>query len=204
MTPDEFRVQLANATDDDLLNTTLRDDTVPYVFDPDPPSWTSFKNVLSEQLGLGDAPIRVIGSGRLGFSLAPDKHLKVFTDTSDIDVAVINETAFDGLWLQMLHAAYPRPPVQMVGSLAEVRNTAYAGFFTPLSIRLDARILGDKVLPVLQTRTRWFNTLKDAARLAPRRHEDISCRLYRTWAHAEFYHRHSLALLKAQLQENAQ
>jgi hypothetical protein len=200
MTPDDFRAMLGNATDALLLDTTLHSDVAPYVFDLDPPKWDAFRMDLADRLDIDVADIRVVGSGRLGFSLAPQKDLRAFSDTSDIDVVVVNAERFDDLWCKILRAAYPRPPVHMGPQLSSIRNGVYTGYLTPVDLSLDVSIYGQKARPALETRTKWFDTLKDAAKFPPRRHEDIHGRLYRTWEHAEMYHLHGLAALKSSLE----
>src|SRR4051794_5372730 len=120
MTTDEFRSLLEIATDAVLLDTTLHSDAAPFVFDVDPPKWDAFRLDLAERLDIEVADIRVVGSGRFGFSLAPQKEFRAFTDTSDIDVVVVNAERFDELWCRILRAAYPRPPVHMGPSLAAI------------------------------------------------------------------------------------
>ena len=68
-----------------------------------------------------------------------------------------------------------------------------------MEIKLDVTIFGPKAKPVLDFNLQWFNALKQASRHFPRRHEDITGRLYRTWRHAELYHLHSLAALRKEL-----
>ncbi|MGH6753555.1 MAG: hypothetical protein ACRERC_08960, partial [Candidatus Binatia bacterium] len=65
----------------------------------------------------------------------------------------------------------------------------------PQGIHLDMTIYGEKARPVLEFRTRWFNALKRASRHPPRRHQDVTGRLYRSWRHAELYHLDSLVAL---------
>ncbi|MFY9555998.1 MAG: hypothetical protein WAV47_14910 [Blastocatellia bacterium] len=156
-------------------------------------------------LSVSREDIRVVGSGRFGFSMKPGHNLRRFRDTSDIDVVIVNPDLFDQLWLAVLAAAYPRPPItnrnRLGGWLATRRNELYTGWLTPLEIKLDIRIFGSKARPVLEFNTRWFNALKRASRYAPRRHEDLNGRLYRTWQHAELYHLHSLGELRRTLAE---
>lgn len=198
MTSDEFRGLLAEHDDQHLLGICLRDDAVPFVFEPKPAEWDTFRTVLVDNLGCAAADISVVGSARLGLSLKPDMNLRAFTDKSDIDVVVVNAALFDALWLALLAAAYPRPPVtERLGPwLKERRNELYTGYVTPLALRLDPKIYGAKAQPVLETRTLWFNALKEASRYPPRRHEDINGRLYRSWDHAELYHVSSLGALR--------
>lgn len=200
MTPEHFRALIADSTDAVMLDRTLYSDTPPFVFDPVPETWTDFRVAVSAELGINRTDIRIVGSARFGFSLKPGNNLRAFQDTSDIDVVVVNSDAFDELWLALLRAAYPRPPVQLGTRLRQSRNDLYTGWLTPEEIRLDLRIFGEKARPALQTRTKWFNCLKDASKFPQRRHEDIHARLYRTWSHAELYHLHSISVLRNSLQ----
>ncbi len=203
MTSDEFRELLAHRGDAQLLELCLHDDQAPYVFEGKPGAWDTFREDLAARLGVARAEIRIVGSGRLGFSMKPGHNLRGFLDTSDIDVVFVNAEMFDHLWLSILDAAYPRPPTtQRIGGWLETRrNELYTGWLTPLEIRLDGKIFGAKAKPVLDFNTRWFNALKQASRHPPRRHEDIRGRLYRTWRHAELYHLDSLAALRRSLDE---
>jgi hypothetical protein len=204
MTSAEFRGLLSHQTDVQLLDPCLRDDEIPYVFDPDLEAWDAFRDELVSRLGVSREDIRVVGSGRFGFSMKPGHNLRAFADTSDIDVIVVNARLFDQLWLALLSAAYPRPApsIQKIGGwLKKRRNELYTGWLTPLEIRLDGKIFGAKAKPVLEFNADWFNALKEASKYPPRRHEDITGRLYRTWDHADLYHLHSLAELRKTLAE---
>jgi hypothetical protein len=202
MTPADFRALIAANDDAAILDATLFSDAAPYAFDPEPVRWDAFRGALSASLNIGAADIRLVGSGRLGFSMKPGNNLRAFQDTSDLDVVVINAAAFDELWHLLLQAAYPRPPNSYAAGtpMGATRNELYTGWISPIRIRFDARIRGPRVLPALQMRTRWFDTLQAASQYPPRRHESIQCRLYRTWDHAELYHLHSVSMLRQSLQ----
>jgi hypothetical protein len=203
MTSAEFRELLHRQTDAELLGPCLHDDRAPYVFQPRENTWDAFRDELVSGLGVLRADIRVVGSGRFGFSLKPGRNLKSFTDTSDIDVVVTNASLFDQLWAALLEAAYPRPPIteHLGGWLRKRRNELYTGWLTPLEIKLDRKIVGVRARPVIDFNFRWFRALKEASRHPVRRHEDITSRLYRTWHHAELYHLSSLAALRSTLAE---
>ncbi|MFZ0297851.1 MAG: hypothetical protein WAM13_05825 [Candidatus Sulfotelmatobacter sp.] len=185
----------------EMLDACLRDDRAPYVFEPRPAAWDTFRDELAGGLHVSRADIRVVGSGRLGFSPKPWNNLREFRDTSDIDVVIVHPDLFDQLWLALLNAAYPRGATiqKSVDWLQKRRNELYTGWLTPLKIRLDAKIFGSKARPVLDFNARWFNALKKASRHPPVRHEEITGRLYRSWPHAELYHLHSLAELRRTL-----
>jgi hypothetical protein len=203
MTSDEFRQLLKQQSDSQLLEPCLHDDRPPFVFEPKPEAWDTFRDELVARLGVTRSEIRIVGSGRFGFSMKPGLNLRGFRDTSDIDVIIVDPEMFDHLWLSILNAAYPRPPIstKLGGWLETRRNELYTGWLTPLKIRLDVKIFGAKAKPVLDFNARWFDTLKKASQHPPRRHEDITGRLYRTWRHAELYHLNSLAVLRRTLAE---
>jgi hypothetical protein len=203
MDAEELRELVQGRTDAELLDPCLRDQGTPYVFEPQPAAWDLFRDELAAGLGVARADIRVVGSGRFGFSMKPGHALRAFRDTSDIDVAVVNSDAFDRLWLALLAAAYPRPPyTELLGGWLRKRTAElYTGWLSPLKIRLDARIVGAKARPVLDFNSQWFTTLRRASRYPPRRYEDITGRLYRSWEHAEMYHMHSLAALRKSLNQ---
>jgi hypothetical protein len=203
MTAEEFRELVGAANDHDLLDPCLHSENIPFVFQAAPQSWDAFRDAVGLSLKVARGDIRIVGSGRFGFSMKPGRNLRPFSDKSDIDVVVVNESLFDSLWLALLRAAYPRPPLiqKFGGWLAEGRNELYTGWLTPVNIRMDRKIFGQKAQPILEIRTRWFNALKEASRFPSSRHEDIQGRLYRTWQHAELYHLHSLAELRRSLNE---
>jgi len=201
MTSEELRQLILEQTDTQLLEPCLHDDAAPYVFHRKPAAWDTFRDVLVQRLNISRDDIRVVGSGRFGFSFKPGRNLRPYQDDSDIDVIVVNDELFDQLWLMLLEAAYPRSPItELIGGwVGRRRNEVYTGWLSPLEIKLDARIFGSKATPVLDFNAKWFNTFKEASRHPPRRHEDISARLYRTWRHAELYHLGNFATLRKSL-----
>ena len=203
MTADEFRRVVSESTDAELLGPCFREDALPFAFEPNPVAWGEFRAEVGHQIGVAPADMRIVGSGRLGFSLKPGKNLKAFADTSDIDLVVVSPDVFDKLWYGLLRAAYPRPPVtnQVGGWLKDRQKELYTGWLSPLDVRLDQRIFGERAQVILEFNSLWFNTLKKAARHVPIRHEDIVGRLYRTWHHADMYHLHSTASLRKALEE---
>ena len=58
----------------------------------------SLLNSVAKQFGVHPHDIIVVGSAKLGFSIAPTKRYKLFGDNSDIDVAIISQPLFDLVW----------------------------------------------------------------------------------------------------------
>lgn len=204
MSVDELRNVILSGSETALVQLTLTDASLPFVFADKTSAWEKFRNELVAGLKIDEGDVRVVGSGRLGFSLAPGRNLQAFRDESDIDVVVVNARLFDDLWIGLLRAGYPRPPVDMSpsGWRGKTQRSVFTGWMEPQILQIDRRIAGSVIDQVLSVRTSWFSSLKKAARHVVRRHEDVSGRLYRTWSHAELYHSHSVAALRASL-ENA-
>jgi hypothetical protein len=53
------------------------------------------KATIAEHFSIHPNEIIVVGSTKLGFSIAPTKRYRVFSETSDIDVAIISPQLFD-------------------------------------------------------------------------------------------------------------
>ncbi len=199
MTPSEFREMIERRSDAEMLAPCLTDDAVPFAFDADSNAWSAFRRSLAAELEAAPADIRLVGSGRLGFSLKPRARLRAFRETSDLDLLVVSASAFDAIWQALLEAVYPRGVSNLGPWIAARRNEVYTGWVSPTDITLDRQIFGPRVDPLLARSTQWFNALKKASAHVVRRHESIKARLYRTWRHAELYHLYSLSELRESL-----
>ena len=198
-------MMLAVTPDADLLDLCLRSDEVPFIC-KDAAGWAAFRQELSGAVdGLGVGDVRIVGSGRHGFSMNPKNKLRAFTEESDIDVVVVNDALFDAFWVSLLTAAYPRMNANVgVGGWKEYgRTELFAGWLTPTAVRMDWKIVGKRAAPLRKFKAAWFDALKLAARHSSQPHNDIQGRLYRTWRHAELYHLYSLAELRRSLETSA-
>lgn len=199
----EFREMLAaTPADADLLDVCLRSENVPFIC-RDATGWAAFRGELTTGVeGLVAGDVRIVGSGRHGFSMRPNRRLRAFNAESDIDVVVVNEQLFDFLWIALLQAAYPRLSANrgIGGWDVPSRSELYAGWLTPKAVRMDWKIIGARAAPLVEFKQKWFDALKRAANHASRRHNDVQGRLYRTWRHAELYHLFSIAELRRSLE----
>lgn len=202
MSPDDFRALLDASTDAEVASVCLNTEEIPYVFDSNRNAWNSFKQSIAS-LGAIESEICVIGSARFGFSLKPSNNFRKFQDTSDIDVLVVDEHLFDSLWISLLQAAYPRPPVQVTAAIKEHQKTLYTGWLIPSNLRFDMALSGHRIRAALDFKAAWFDAFKRAAANAVLRHEDVTGRLYRTRKHAELYLTNSISELRRSLSTTA-
>jgi len=58
----------------------------------------NLKKIVSNHFSLHPNEIAIVGSAKLGFSIAPDKRYQKFSDLSDIDIAICSSELFDEIW----------------------------------------------------------------------------------------------------------
>lgn len=56
------------------------------------------KECIAEQFKVHPNHVLVVGSGKLGFSIAPRKQYRPFSESSDIDVVIVSEYFFQTIW----------------------------------------------------------------------------------------------------------
>jgi hypothetical protein len=64
----------------------------------DDDSYFELREVVSSQFKVHPSCIYVVGSSKLGFSIAPEKRYRAFGDQSDIDLAIVSDRLFDQFW----------------------------------------------------------------------------------------------------------
>lgn len=157
---------------------------------------------LAEHLGIDESSIRVVGSGRIGFSLNPANFPRRFSDVSDIDVVVVDEGLFDRVWHTMLEWNYPRR-FRLYGAdrhwQRSRQDDLYWGWFRPDKIRYTGLAFPEILKPLRDLSTQWFNAFRSLSAYPDLAAREISGRLYRTEQHAISYHVDGLRKLKAQL-----
>lgn len=53
---------------------------------------------IAKQFSVHPNEVLVVGSAKLGFSIAPKKKYRHFGDSSDIDVVIVSDTLFSSVW----------------------------------------------------------------------------------------------------------
>ncbi|SDP22971.1 hypothetical protein SAMN05428975_0789 [Mucilaginibacter sp. OK268] len=60
--------------------------------------YEELKKQVSKHFNIDKSQVLIVGSARLGFSLAPKKLFRKFSNSSDIDVAIVSSVLFDSIW----------------------------------------------------------------------------------------------------------
>lgn len=71
-----------------------------YVLSQD--QYFDLRSAIADYFGLHPNEVLVVGSAKLGFSVAPDKRYCLFHDESDIDVVLVSSQLFDETWEYVL------------------------------------------------------------------------------------------------------
>jgi hypothetical protein len=158
---------------------------IPFAFRDAPADFDLLRNELAAGLKLDESNITVIGSGRTGFSLDPDKFGAPYGPHSDLDVAVVSNVLFDRCWLKL--CALTRPSLTYDARTREIikehrQSNVFYGF-------MKMSHLVGVLAPESYDWNRAFKGLSRQPRLAGL---DIKGRLYRTWDHVRLHQLYSL------------
>ena len=74
----------------------------PFVYEHDLEQYYALKERIAHQFNIHPHSVIMVGSAKLGFSIAPKKLWKPFDDESDIDIVIVSETAFIRYWSILL------------------------------------------------------------------------------------------------------
>lgn len=58
----------------------------------------NLRSEVAERFSLHPTEVLIVGSAKLGFSIAPKKRYRPFNDSSDVDVAIVSDRLFDDIW----------------------------------------------------------------------------------------------------------
>ena len=154
-----------------------------YVLESD--EYFQLKHEISKQFGLHPSQVIVVGSGKLGFSIAPQKRYNPFGDQSDLDVAIVSGSLFDTLWLEVFEfwddnrGAFWRKET-------EFKDYLFRGWLRP-----------DYLPPSVRSASQWFEFFRKLTASGRFGSYKISAGVYRSWWYLERYHQTAVAQCKA-------
>ena len=143
---------------------------IPYIFEDDWELYRKWRFELGNQLGVDQCSIALTGSACVGRSLSPRKLLREFSDTSDIDVAVVSDYHFTLGWRSLRKKKpYEITDVRERNSLIEhQKNYVYWGC-----------IATDKILRIMPFAKRWILAKNQIQGESPTEGRNVNFRIYR-------------------------
>lgn len=122
--------------------------------------------------------IALVGSAKYGFSMAPEKDFRPFSNTeSDLDMVVVSKALFNSTW-KHLRIAYYRGTV---GVLNIYQADVFKRFFTVGTDEFrDTKYLRDLMILLMQARKASTGSLGMP--------QEIKIRVYSSWTDVKSYH----------------
>ena len=138
-------------------------------------AYYDLKAAVAEEFEIHPSEVIVVGSTKLGFSIAPAKRYRQFGDRSDIDVAIVSPKLFDRVWQEVFG---------YLDSASSWQNRdAFARYFVRGWVRPDKL----PSAPSFRFTDAWFGFFRELSN--SRRFGDIriAAGLYRDWLFLEKY-----------------
>lgn len=191
-TQEEFTEILRRRSLDDIVEDHLFTG-LPFSFSDRPEIHQQMVRAISRGLKVPRQDICVVGSARLGFSLAPHKFGAPFNQYSDLDIIVVSSLLFDPSWIDILTNQRIRWSSLKQSTRDHLQDHRehdyiYNGWIYPTQLA--------ESLEIGQIWLTTFNGLSRIPELSSRR---INGRLYRTWQHARVYHQRGLRQIRNNL-----
>lgn len=183
----------------DLLSKPLRDvtnkylfDNYPFCFQDKPELLTQFRYVICDHFKIHTKNFCIVGSGKIGFSLSPNKYGSEFSEASDIDIVLISDELFQSLWLQLLAfqktSSYKLSPI-FKKKFNDLKNIFFYGI-----IRFD-KLSND--FSFAKDWWEFFNNLSKDSQYGSRR---IRAAIFKDWRYVSIYYEHSINKIKNKLE----
>lgn len=147
------------------------------------------KEILNKRIGVAFHNVLMVGSGKIGCSLAPQKNWRKFDEEndSDIDIALISSKLFEYMW-EKIRIEYNQNYISQYKTIA---SSIFRGFINENNFRGI-----DGVRPF------WNDQIDKANKEIQEKlsvYHSINYRIYRSWEDLEVYHMNGLRKLKQEI-----
>jgi len=194
MTVEEFKDIISANTSSILVQKYLFDYPA-HCFVDNPELYSEFRSKICNAFEIHEQNFTIVGSAKTGFSLAPGKYGKVFSDTSDIDIVIVSDKLFTFLWSELL--AFRKRTLYKL-------NPTYKKRFNELQwIMFFGNIRLDKLSNDFDFAKKWwefFNSISKDSRFGPRL---VRGTIYRSWNHVSDYYEKSFDDLRTKIEQEA-
>ena len=136
------------------------------------------RNAIAMAFQLHPNEVIVVGSCRIGFSIAPSKRYRVARSNSDLDIAIISHSRFDSYWDGVFAYANKDAAWKHTKEYSQFVRMLFNGWIDPRGL---------PAVPSFEQAVEWtkfFDSLMRTRQFGTRR---ITARLYRTWSRLESY-----------------
>lgn len=137
--------------------------------------YLNLRSDVAKQFSLHPNEVLIVGSAKLGFSIAPKKRYRYFSDDSDIDVVITSSALFDQIW----HATFTyKQEVGMWDQETEFKDYLFRGWIRP-----------DKLPPSTHFSlcSEWWEFFRHLSNTGKYGKFKIVGALYKSWFYLENY-----------------
>jgi hypothetical protein len=152
---------------------------IPYIFQGNESLYFDLKRTIANHFTLSPQEIIVVGSAKLGFSIAPQKLFKKFDDDSDIDVVIISEELFEVYWKELLDFNINTT------ARTTIEDNMYQEFIAYL---FKGWLRPDKFPFSYKGKQEWFDFFNS---ISYRKYgqNKVTCAIFKNYYFFEFYHK---------------
>lgn len=144
-------------------------------------SYFDLKYEIARRFHVHPSQVVMVGSGKLGFSIAPRKRYTPFGEDSDLDVAIVSEGLFHDLWSAVFD--YWRDNAAGLWHReVEFKEYLFRGWIRPDYLPTS--------IPLSYDWFEFFRHLTRTGRFGPYK---ISAGLYKSWSYLERYQQMAVA-----------
>lgn len=165
---DDFRKDLTSSSLEFVSSKWILE-RIPYVFNGDYSSFLNVKMQIAQAIKVDSCSIFFVGSSSVGFSLNPQKNLKLFDDKSDIDIAIVSHYYFDVAWRAIQDIDVSLVPYNIQLAIKDHRERLI--YWETVAL--------DKVLGIMPFGAEWLKVLEDLKQIVVFHDRRVSFRLYR-------------------------
>jgi len=119
--------------------------------------------------------ILVVGSAKLGFSIAPLKRYRLFGDNSDIDIVIVSSRLFDDIWRNVFELWKQK--------IMWDREETFKDYLFQGWVRPD-KLPNSNLYPLTKDWWEFFRKLTSSSEFGPYK---IAGALYKDWSYLESY-----------------
>lgn len=136
------------------------------------------KSLVSDHFEIHPSEVLLVGSGKLGFSIAPGKRYNHFGDQSDIDIAIVSPILFDKIWQQVFEYRDQVSYFWPTNDEIAFKDYLFTGWIRP-----------DKLPPARNFRIRkdWWDFFLSITAKGEFGPYNIRAGLYKSWYYLERY-----------------
>ena len=161
---------------------------IPFYFREDIDKYIELKKEISSFFKVNLSEIILVGSARLGFSIAPGKRFNKFNLASDIDVAVISNDIFNLFWNELFRWYDKYTSWNTKKQKDEFCNYLFQGWVRPDKMPNE--------FPLKKEWNKFFNELTSDRLFGV---NSIKVGLYKSWDHLEAYHEQNVKNIRNEI-----